>query len=230
MKDLISAFLLFSNAVCLYNGERKGSDKYTLCYFPLVGAVIGIILYFICILFKSAGINSVLTGGAALALYVLFMGKVYFGLLFKVWGRISFLFDIVIAVLLWAVFSLGSMRGISVVCGAFVVSRVLAILFMYENSRLDEGMFKELADKGSKGVTSVITVVWLMGSVAFIEMQSIVCFFIVFFTGVLLYILFHMEVKKKGKFGDRHINSFIAAFESAVFAEVIILVYIGVLQ
>lgn len=230
LKDLISAFSVFSNMGCLCKERKNSAMKYTLCYFPLVGTVMGIILYLICILAESMSINSYITGIVALIITAVCMGRVYYKPIFEIWGKVSFVFDAMAAAVLWAVFSSGNMRGISIACAVFTLSRVMAVLLMYENSRLDDGIFKKLTDKSRKGVTAVITVVWLMGTVAFIEMQSIVCFFIIFFTGVLFYILFYFGVKKKGHFGDVHINFFVMLFETIVFAEIIALVYKGVLQ
>lgn len=230
MKDLILAFSIFSNIGYFCKVRKNSPMKYTLCYFPLVGTVMGIILYLICTLSVSIGINRYITGVAALIITAVCMGRMYYKSVFEIWGKAGFVPDVMFAAVLWAVFSSGNMRGIFIACGIFTLSRVLAVLFMYENSRLDDGTFKELTCKSRKGVTSVITVVWLMGTVAFIEMQSIVCFFIIFFTGVLFYILFNYRVKKKGHFGDDHINFFVMVFEIIVFAEIIALVYKGVLQ
>ena len=230
MKDLILAFSIFSNIWYFCKGIKNSPMKYTLCYFPFVGTVIGIILYFICIFSVCIGINRYVTGVAALIITALYMGRVYYKPVFEILGKVGFVLDLMFAVVIWAVFSSENMIGISIACGIFTLSRVLAVLFIYENSSLGEGIFKELTCKSRKGVTSVITVVWLMGIVAFMEMQSIVCFFIIFFTGVLFYILLYYGVKKKGYFGDDHINFYVMVFETVVFIEIIALVYKGVLQ
>lgn len=224
------AFSVFSNIGYFCKGRKNSPMKYTLCYFPLVGTAMGILLYLICTLSVYIGINRYITGMAALIITAVYMGRVYYKPVFEILGKAGFVFDLIFAAVIWAVFSSGNMRGISIACAVFSLSRVMAVLFMYENSRLDEGIFKELTCKSRKGVTSVITVVWLMGTVAFIEMQSIVCFFIIFFTGVLFYILFYYGVRKKGYFGDDHINFYAMVFETVVFAEIIALVYKGVLQ
>ncbi len=78
LKSLASAFLMYSRIPMPQVEWKEENRRYSLCFFPLVGAVIGLIFIlwrYVCILYE---IDNILTGAGSMIIPILITGGIHF--------------------------------------------------------------------------------------------------------------------------------------------------------
>lgn len=231
MKDLLLVLSIFTNIKTYgkisYNKNDDSNMKYALCFFPVVGVILGIVLGIWACIAEKCGINSLIMGIVSVGVTALIVGNIHLGEVTKPLGWLKTPILIIYAVVLWAFFALGGIRGAFVAGGIFTLTRVMTILFIFEKSILEAGIYKSLVDNGRKIITPIITIVWLMATVAYIEIQSIVYFIFIMITEIIILFIFNKRAKKENIISDYHINCFIVICEIVVFIEIIVLNFIS---
>lgn len=227
MKDLLLALSLFSNINILSNKRAKASMRFTLCYLPFVGVLLGCFLLMWNYGAMRLGMNGFIRGAVSTVITALVTGNKHFSDMAEVFGKFKIISVFIYGIVLMAMFCVMNIKGIFIVSGVFVLVRVMAVLFVLESNRLEKGIYKNLADKSKKIFASVIAVVWLMASVSFLEMLNIVYFVIIFISVLFILIVFNHRSKKRDKLKDRDINCFIVICEFVVFTEIAILTYVS---
>ncbi len=223
MKNLLEAFCCFSNINIAVKKKSEDSMKYVLCYFPMVGLALGIILWIWFFAARRAGINPFITGAAAAVIAFAFLGSGVFNSLEAMLGKFKIAAIVLYGAALWYLFAAGSAIEVLTVGAAFVLTRTAAVMLIYDSNFADESIYKKAESESSRGVTAIITVVWLMGTVAFIEMVSLLYFFAIFLIMAAMLILFYMKIKRIGVITDDIINCFIVSCEIIIFAAVIVI-------
>lgn len=219
MSDLFLAFSIFSGINIFKNKQSESEMKYILCYFPLVGAVIGAILCLWYILAARMGLG-IICGIVSPVIIALITGNRHFGVLSERFDRIGA--AVIYTVFLIFVFMSYTIHEVLIASGVFVLARIMAIFLFFDNDFIEDGLYKTLADKSRKAVVSVITVVWLMAAVAFIEMLSIPCFIVTLITVIAVYFIFSTVIKRRKYLNDHNINWFIVICEGIIFLEIVI--------
>ena len=217
MKDLLNALRLFTDIKFLKNKNINTENKYTLCYFPLVGLFLGLILVLWYIIADKTGFD-IVAGIVAAVIVSIVTGNVHFGVMFDYLGKS--LAAIVYIMFLVVVFLPYTLKEIVIVTGVFILARALSILLFIDNDYMDEGIYKNLALKSQRIAVSIITVVWIMAAVALIQMMSIFSFIAVFITNAVFYFIFSHRARVKKSLTDDDINLFIVTSEAVILVEI----------
>lgn len=227
MKDLLLALSLFSNINILKSKSSKASMRFTLCYLPFIGVILGGLLIIWNYGAVRFGINDFIRGAVSTVIVAFVTGNKHFGDIAEVFGKFKIISVFIYGIILMAMFCVMDIKGILIVSGVFVLVRVMAVLFVLESSRLESGLYKHIADRSRKIFASVIAVVWLMATVSYLEMLNIVYFIIIFVSVLIILIVFNKRAKMVNKLEDKDINFFIVICEFAVFFEIALLTYVS---
>lgn len=212
MGDLFLALNLFSNINIFKKKASQAKGKYTLCYFPLVGLIVGIVLCLWYLLAQSL----VIKGIVAAVIFTLITGNKHFGAAIDKFGKWVIG---VYAFVLFISFPFMDIKDIIIVAGVLMITRIMAVFLCIDNEYIREGIYKNLVDNSRRGVVSIITVVWLMAAVALIEMVSLLHFAFVLITVLIIYFIFSLGSKRRKSLADCDINMFIVICELIIFAE-----------
>lgn len=223
MKDLLNALGLFTDIKLFKNKNINTENGFTLCYFPLVGLLLGIILSVWYVIAYRIGFF-IVAGIVAVILVAVVTGNVHFGVVFGYVGKS--LGAIIYIVFLIIVFFPFTLKEIIIVTGVFVLTRALSILLFIDSDNLQEGIYKSLAEKAQRFAVSVITVVWIMAAIAFIQMMSVFSFIAIFMTYAVLYFVFSYRARVKKCFNDDDINLFIVVSEAVILFELFVGIYL----
>ncbi len=217
MKDLLNAFGLFTDIKFFKNKKTDTENKYTLCYFPLVGFLLGLILVLWYIVADKTGFG-IVEGIVAAVIVSAVTGNVHFGVIFdyidKSLAAIAYIMFLVVVFLPY------TLKEIVIVTGVFILARALSILLFIDNDYIEDGIYKDLALKSQRFAVSIITVVWIMAAVALIQMMSILSFIAVFITYAVFYFVFSRRARVKKSLTDDDINLFIVASEAVILVEI----------
>lgn len=217
MSDLFLALNLFSNINIFKKKALNANGKYTLCYFPLVGVVVGAALVLWYILLKMLGFG-IVAGIGLPVIIVIVTGKSHLWVLIEHFGvgggtALYLIFSMVMLIHL-------SLQEVLVVAGVFVISRVMSVFLFIDCDYIENGIYRKLAEKSRRIVVSVITVVWLMATVAYIEMISLKYFIVFLISFFAIYFIFAKRAKDKCSLTDYDINMFIIISEAAALLEI----------
>lgn len=217
MSDLFLALNLFSDINIFKKKALNAKGEYTLCYFPLVGVILGAALVIWYVLLSILGFG-IVAGIGLPVIIVLITGKKHLWVLTERFGIGG-------GTALYLVFSMAmlmhlSLHEVLVVAGVFVISRVISVFLFIDCDYTEKGMYRNLAEKSKRVVVSIITVVWLMATVAYIEMISLKYFIILFVSFLVIYFIFARRAKAKGVLTDYDINMFIIVSEAAALFEI----------
>ena len=186
IKSLISAISLYSKIPMPSLDYREGEDRFSLCFFPLVGLIIGGLLQVLCLVFRALDLSQtagaifagllpvIITGGMHLDGFMDCMDGVHcYGQPDK---RLAILSDPHIGA--FSVIKLLELAGLWLGCLilvpdslypvlglGFVVSRALSgITLLWLQPAKESGMLHFTRSHASKGACTAILVCWLVGS------------------------------------------------------------------
>lgn len=217
MSDLFLALNLFSDINIFKKKALNAKGKYTICYFPLVGVIVGTALVFWYMLLNILGLG-IFAGIGLPVIIVLITGKKHLWALLEHFGSVG-------GTVLYLVFSMVmlihiSLSDVLVVAGVFVISRVMSVFLFIDCDYIEEGTYQKLTEKARKVVVSVITVVWLMATVAYIEMISLKYFIVLLISFFVIYFIFAKRAKAKSSLTDYDISMFIIISEAVALFEI----------
>ena len=138
MKDLLLALSLFSNINILNNKREKASMRFTLCYLPFVGVLLGCFLLMWNYGAMRLGMNGFIRGAVSTVITALVTGNKHFSDMAEVFGKFKIISVFIYGIVLMAMFCVMNIKGILIVSGVFVLVRVMAVLFVLESSRLEK--------------------------------------------------------------------------------------------
>lgn len=227
MGDLFQGLALFSNINLFKSKSADAKGKYTLCYFPLAGVIVSIIVSIWYSIVTTFNINFVIAALVSAVIFASVVGNKCFYTVMDFFGKAKIIAVLLYGVFIFAVFYLSGQKGAFVIPAVLVLSRVTAMFMIIDNDRLEEGFYRELVDRANKVVVAIITVVWLMAAVAFFEMLNFVCFVLVFVTAVAVYLAFSCLAKKKHRLTDKSVNCYIVCLDAFIYAEIMVLSFLG---
>lgn len=230
MGDLLQALSLFSNINIFKAKTENAKGRFTLCYFPLIGVIVAIVIRLWYIVVNSFNINSVVASLVSTVIFTAIIGNKSFNTVIRIFEYIKITAFVPIAiyfVVLFGCFVTLGTKGAYIVSAVVILARITALFMIIDNDRLVEGFYKELTEKSAKMPVSIITVVWLMATLTFFEMMSFTKFIMVFITTVIIYYGSYRASKKTHRLTDESVNFYIVFLEFVIYVEFIILWFIN---
>lgn len=220
MKNIATALGLFTELK--FFRKRVSDDnidncKYTLCFFPLAGLILGAILSIWC--FLAEGTPLVIIEGMVSAVVVaIFFGNVHFNAIHNAIGKS--LGTIVYILAVFVLFISLEFKEMLAATAVLILSRALAIVMFYDSEKLVSGLYTRLFKASQRIVVTIITVVWIMFAVALLQMASLLTFAVVFVTLVIFYLIYSAVLKKAPSLVDYDVDIFIVVLEGILLLEI----------
>ncbi len=217
MKDMLYALYLFTN-INFYKPDDK-KRRFALCYLPFTGFIAGLVPALWSALAGIAGLHAFVAAAVGTVLCALVGDRFILGSSRRIFGIVP---AMVYYALIWVFLLMEPLWGAVLIMGVFTLSRVLALVFVWEKEYLKEGVFSELFSCSPLMITAIITTVWLMASVAILQMHSIFYFIMAALTAFIVLVVFERRAKKSQSLRDEDVSFYVAYCEFAVICEFVV--------
>ncbi len=228
MRSLIIALSVFTR-IPMPNVEwKKENMRYIFCWFPIIGAILGLSEFLWHWAASSLDLGCFIYGAVATVIPIVITGGIHIDGFMDTCdalsshgdsekmisilkdphtGAFAIIYTLVYFILYFGAFTqlYGNTGGVICLCAAYVLVRAMTVILITSTDISNSsGLLHSLAEYNSTVVTSIITVVWIMGSLAAMEMASVLPALISIIALVLFNILFRRMALKKfgGMSGD----------------------------
>ncbi len=223
MKSLIIALSVFTRIPMPNIEWKKENMRYIFCFFPLIGVILGLIEYIWHYAALRFGLGCFIYGAVATVLPVALTGGIHIDGFMDTCdalsshgdrekmmsvlkdphtGAFAIIYTFVYFILYFGALTqlYGNTRGVVCFCAAYVLVRAMTVILITSTEFSSKsGLLYSLAEHSSAIVTSIITVVWIMGSLSAMECASALPALV----GVIAIILFNIIFRRTAlkKFG-----------------------------
>ena len=198
IRSLIIALSMFTSIPMPSIEWKKENMRLIFCWFPIIGAILGLLEYLWYIAARHFSLGVFIYSSVAAVLPVLLTGGIHTDGFMDTCDALSshgskekmqeILADphtgafAIIYTLVYFILYFGALtrlyedsRGVLCLCCSYVFVRAMAVVFLMSTKfSKDEGLLYTLAEHNATVVTSILTVVWVMGSLSAMEYSYIV--------------------------------------------------------
>lgn len=214
---MLYALFLFTN-INMYkaDGEKR---KFALCYLPFTGFIAGLAPALWSALAGAIGLHTFIVSAVGAVLcalvgdrFILYCSKQIFGIVPA----------LLYYALIWLFLFMEPLWGAVLIIGVFTLARVFSVFLFWDKDYIKEGIFSELISCSPRVVTAIITAVWLMASIAVLQMHSIYYFIMSALSMFIAAAVFDRRAHKRMSVEDRDISFYVAYCEFIVVLEFVI--------
>ncbi len=228
MRSLIIALSVFTRIPMPRVDWEKENMRFIFCWFPLIGLILGLLEYAWHMAAVYFGLGSFIYGSAAAVIPVVLTGGIHIDGFMDTCdalsshgdkekmqavladphiGAFAIIYTIVYFLLYFGAFTqlYGDTASVICICAAYVLVRAMAVVFITSTEfSKKSGLLYSLTEHNMTVVTSIITVVWIMGSLGAMECSRVVPSLVSVVLLILFQIFFRRTVLKKfgGVSGD----------------------------
>lgn len=220
MKSLMIALSVFTRIPMPDTEWKKENMRYIFCWFPFIGVILGLLEYIWHYIAVYFGLGCFIYAAAATVIPVALTGGIHIDGFMDTCdalsshgdrekmqsilkdphtGAFAIIYTFVYFILYFGSLTqlYGSTGGVICFCAAYVLVRAMTvILIMSTEPSSKSGLLYSLAEHNSTVVTSIITVVWLMGSLGAMESASVMPALISVIALILFNVLFRRKALK----------------------------------
>ncbi len=191
--------------------EEKGIVKFFICMYPIISVLIS----FFGILGFYAG--SLISGvyGSFFAMILIFtlIGQGYYKKVFDCFNKFKNLFFVLYFLILYIFIFNMKIKGILVYAILYSLSRVFIYIMINDNKSVETGFYRHIFERKNKFWCGLISFIWLINCVAFLQLIGVLFFAFVFLLYLNLYSIIYFKSKKNEVFKNKYINLFFVLTE-----------------
>lgn len=221
MKSLIIALSMFTRIPMPQVEWKKENMRYIFCWFPLIGVMLGILEYIWYIIAQHFSLGVFIFAAVATVIPVALTGGIHIDGFMDTCDALSSHGDkekmqriladphtgafAIIYTFVYFIIYFGALtqlynnsKAVICFCCSYVFVRAIAVVFIMSTKfSKNEGLLYSLAEHNATLVTSIITVVWVMGSLSAMECASVVPALIATVIVIIFILLFKKITIKK---------------------------------